>query len=79
MVDLGFGAWSADDGDDIEPDFLADMLQFDIVVDGLYQVLLLMPVDSLFRLTEEPVTAGLHFDKHHDVAVKSDDVNIPAA
>ena len=46
VIDFRFGARCADDGDDVEPDLLADVLLFDVVVDGLCQALSFVPVDA---------------------------------
>ena len=67
---------STNDRDDVEADGLSDVLELHIVVDGLLQMLQLVEVDSLFRLSEHPASAGLHFHEHHDVSVTGNDVDI---
>ena len=55
------------------------MLEFDVVADGLLQVLQLVVVDGLLGFAIKAVAAGLHFYEHDDVSVLGDDVEITLA
>lgn len=70
---------STNDRDDVEADGLSYALVLHVVVDGHLQVLQLVEVDSLFRLSEYTASAGLHFHEHHDVPVNGDDVDVTPA
>ncbi len=59
MPDVGRLTDSTNDRDDVEADGLSDVLVLHIVVDGLLQMLQLVEVDSLFRLSEHTASAGL--------------------
>lgn len=56
MTDIGPSLRRADYGYDVESDFLSEMLEFDVVVDGLLQTLPLVPVDG----TEKVCTVKMY-------------------
>jgi len=78
VTDIGPSLRRADYGYDVESDFLSEMLEFDVVVDGLLQTLPLVPVDGILGFAENSVAACLHFNENDYVTICCDDVQVSA-
>ena len=78
MVDLRLRTDSADDADDVETNGVGAVC-LNVVVDGRLKTHPLLVVDSLFRVSEQPIAAGLDFHDNQRVILLGYDVKVVMA
>ena len=78
MIDLGLRTDGADNADDVETNGVGAVC-LNVVVDGRQKTHPLLVVDSLFRVSEQPIAAGLDFHDNQCAASLGNNVKVVVA